>query len=232
MKNHNINFDKDVIDTGSYLYTKNKLSSITANINISKEMKKKFSYQGKNILDFGCGDGVYTQELSKFNPKTVHGVDISKEGIKTAKKKYKNINFNVGGYSYLKKCVKNKFDLIIFRGVLHHVKNPRKYILEAARISKVILILEPNGHNPIVKFLEKYSKYHIDHGERSFTSNKLFMWCKNSKFSSIDLSFINIIPFFCPDWMVYMLNFFYPIIKNIPFVKKYVCGQILIVASR
>ena len=41
MKNYNKNFDKDVIDSGSYLYTKNKLSSVIANLNISNEIKKK-----------------------------------------------------------------------------------------------------------------------------------------------------------------------------------------------
>lgn len=232
MKNYNKNFDKDVIDSGSYLYTKNKLSSVIANLNISNEIKKKISYKRKKILDFGCGDGSYTKELEKYKPTSIHGADISKEAIRIAKKKYKNINFNIGGYEYLKKCKKDQFDIINFRGVLHHVQNPEKYLQESSRLTKVVLILEPNGHNPIVKLLEKYSKYHIEHGERSFTSNQLVDWCKNSGFRSIDLSFINIIPFFCPDWMVYVLNFMYPIIKYIPFIKKILCGQILIVASK
>ena len=232
MKDYNKNFDRDVLESGSYIYTKNKLSSVTANANITGEIKKKFSYKKKKILDFGCGDGSYTVELKSYNPKIIYGVDISKEAIKIANKKYKNINSVVGGYSYLKKCSNNKFDVVIFRGVLHHVQNPKKYVVEASRISKTVLILEPNGHNPIVKLLEKYSKYHIEHGERSFTSNQLTKWCRDAGNSSIDLSFINIVPFFCPDFMVYILKLIYPFIKYFQFIKKYLCGQILIVASK
>ena len=215
------------------MYTqKNKLSSVVANSNISKEIKNSFSFYGKKILDFGCGDGSYTNEFKKYRPKKIEAIDIAKEAIKVAKRKFKNISFNVGGFTYLSKIKRDKFDIIIFRGVLHHLKNPANYILTASKISKTILILEPNGHNPIVKFLEKYSQYHIDHEERSFTSKQLTSWCKNSGFRKIDISYINIVPFFCPDWMVYVLKFIYPFIEKIPVLKKFLCGQILIVASR
>lgn len=47
-----------------------------------------------SILDIGCADGYYTNTIANFFPNTV-GIDISKDAIKLAAKKYKNLKFIV-----------------------------------------------------------------------------------------------------------------------------------------
>ncbi|MFD2166899.1 23S rRNA (guanine(745)-N(1))-methyltransferase [Thalassotalea euphylliae] len=52
------------------------------------------------MLDAGCGEGYYTHQ-HKTNTNTVYGVDIAKEAIKKAGKKYKECHFSVGTLSKL-----------------------------------------------------------------------------------------------------------------------------------
>ena len=40
----------------------------------------------KNVLDFGCGKGTYTQKVIYFNPSKITGIDISEKAIEIAAK--------------------------------------------------------------------------------------------------------------------------------------------------
>jgi 23S rRNA (guanine745-N1)-methyltransferase len=52
------------------------------------------------VFDAGCGEGFYTQQyVSPLNK--VYGIDIAKNAVKTAAKKYKNCQFSVGTLSQL-----------------------------------------------------------------------------------------------------------------------------------
>lgn len=51
------------------------------------------------IIDLGCGEGFYTQEIAKNSQATVYGVDISKSAIKYAAKRYKQCHFSVASIS-------------------------------------------------------------------------------------------------------------------------------------
>ena len=52
------------------------------------------------VLDAGCGEGFYTHQ-HKSAENTVYGVDIAKEAIKKAGKKYQQCNFSVATLSKL-----------------------------------------------------------------------------------------------------------------------------------
>lgn len=69
-------FRSDVIENGGYQYSKTeKLSS-----KLSSTRKSKIIHQvlgpikGKRIVDIGCGDGIFTQELLALNPDFVTGL--------------------------------------------------------------------------------------------------------------------------------------------------------------
>ncbi|XQW83652.1 23S rRNA (guanine(745)-N(1))-methyltransferase [Thalassotalea piscium] len=53
-----------------------------------------------NVLDAGCGEGFYTHQF-ETNHNQVYGVDIAKEAIKKAAKKYKRTHFSVATLSHL-----------------------------------------------------------------------------------------------------------------------------------
>ena len=52
------------------------------------------------LFDAGCGEGYYTHQ-HKTNDNTVYGIDIAKEAVKKAAKKYKSCHFSVGTLSQL-----------------------------------------------------------------------------------------------------------------------------------
>lgn len=54
----------------------------------------------RNVLDAGCGEGYYTHQ-HKADQTQVYGVDIAKEAVKIAAKKYKDCHFSVGTLSQL-----------------------------------------------------------------------------------------------------------------------------------
>lgn len=68
------------------------------------------TYNFKNICDLGCGTGYYTNELSKYF--NMYGLDISKEAIKHASKKNKDITYIVSNNNNI--CYEdNYFDALL-----------------------------------------------------------------------------------------------------------------------
>ena len=95
-------------------------------------------YQGyapitANIFDAGCGEGYYTHQLKTDNNQ-VYGIDIAKEAVKKAAKKYSECHFSVGTLSQLP-FENNFFDwlLSIYAPILEteftRVLNTQGYLL-------------------------------------------------------------------------------------------------------
>ena len=61
---------------------------------------KNFAQKDSPVLDAGCGEGFYTHQ-HKTDLNVVYGVDIAKETIKIAAKRYKDCFFSVGTLSNL-----------------------------------------------------------------------------------------------------------------------------------
>lgn len=61
---------------------------------------KQYGQSSSPLLDAGCGEGFYTHQ-HKTNENDVYGVDIAKETIKIAAKRYKDCHFSVGTLSKL-----------------------------------------------------------------------------------------------------------------------------------
>jgi len=111
----NVNeFNKDVEGNKGYKYTTNaSFSSIVSNKRMNEEVRKKINRNIKTLIDIGCGDGTYTNDLKMLNKDIlITGIDPSTNAINIAKKKYKDIcffNFNSPITKFLKKkqCRKN-----------------------------------------------------------------------------------------------------------------------------
>ena len=64
------------------------------------ELYHKYGEVNSPLLDAGCGEGFYTHQ-HKLSENQVYGVDIAKETIKIAAKRYKYCHFSVGTLSKL-----------------------------------------------------------------------------------------------------------------------------------
>ena len=114
----------------------------------------------KNILDFGCGDGVMTEEVRKFFPHTkIYGTDPSSESIDVAQKQYPLINFKVSD-THVPYFKNQEFDVIVCAGAFHHIpfKEHAHYITELTRILSpkgCLILFELNPLNPGTAYLFK-----------------------------------------------------------------------------
>lgn len=232
----NINaFTTDIQRNKGYLYTTNpSLSSITTNRRLTDATLKMLDFHKKRVLDVGCGDGTYTIEIfDRAEPEIMHGIDTTQESIALAKEKadYRKITFRVSltdKFPY----EDNYFDIVHMRGVLHHSDNPFRLLSEALRVAPQIIVLEPNGYNVVLKILERCSKYHIQHKERSFTPYRLNKWVGtlNAKVGSKKYS--RIIPYFFPDALVKVFQVPEPFIEKTPGLNCFFCGTYMFTARR
>ena len=238
-KNKTYAFDKDIENIGRYEYTNSsKYSAYVATRKQSEEIIKLLNenpLKNTSILDVGCGDGTFTFEIFKeVKPKKIVGFACAEKAIRVAinsirkhdKGKIKFLCANV--YRSHKFFKKNSFDTIIIRGVLHHLSKPEKAIKSLKNIASKIIVLEPNGYNPILKLIENTSTYHIKRGERSYWPPKINKWFANNGFKVKKQHFFSIIPYFCPENIVKLLKFIEPVMEKIPFIKMFYCGTNLI----
>jgi SAM-dependent methyltransferase len=126
----------------------------------------------------------------------------------------------------------NSFDVALFRGVLHHLDRPRLAISEAFRVAKTIIALEPNGYNPGLKLLEKCSKYHIRHGEKSYLPFQLDKWLNEFGGTIIGRRWVGLVPCFCPDWLAKLLKVTEPAVERTPGINLLACAVYIVAAAR
>lgn len=232
-------FDEDVRKTGSYAYTADRLSALLSNSRMSEGIAESYDFSGKTVLDLGCGDGTYTLELPTLSVKEVIGVDPAGAAIEAANAKARKlgvdatVKFEVGNIYELEPFLaENRFDCIMLRGVLHHLPDPARAIANLSGFNGSIVVLEPNGNNPVLKLIEKFSRYHIEHEERSFSPALIRSWLTAAGFRVHSNKVINLVPVFCPDWMARIFRFVQPLVERLPLVRNIACGQIIIVAHK
>lgn len=231
-------FEADVRQTGSYAYTAaERLSARLANLRLSQCIAACYDFTGKTVLDLGCGDGAYTLEFAALRVKQVVGIDPAVAAVEAANAKAHRlgleatVRFEVGNiYALEPYLAGNRFDCIVLRGVLHHLPDPARALAGLAAFNATIVVLEPNGSNPVLKLLEKFSRYHIEHEERSFTPARIRSWLGAAGLQVRSASVINLVPFFCPDSMARLLRLVEPLVERLPLLRLVACGQSIIVA--
>ncbi len=230
-------FDIDVSLNGGYLYTTQaRLSSVVANQRLTKATLDFVTLKGKTVIDVGCGDGVFTAQLyKKGQPKKMWGIDSSKEAVDVAHKLYnrknKNLQFFYGDIYHLSRKFSHS-DLALVRGVIHHVEDPQKAIQSVANVASEILVLEPNGYNPLLKIIEQISPYHRFHKEKSYTPVKIRRWLKAAGFRIVKDEFISLVPFFFPDILTVIFKKIEPLVEGAPYLRNGLCGVYVVHAKK
>lgn len=88
------------------------------------------------ILDIGCASGMMTNEISKTQKDSqIFGIDVYKEAIFFAKKKYPHINFRVADAHKLP-FKSNFFNLCVCYETIEHVESPEKMLAEIKRVMR------------------------------------------------------------------------------------------------
>jgi ubiquinone/menaquinone biosynthesis C-methylase UbiE len=232
-------FDADVAAHGGYAYTTNDLwSTRYATARQSDELigmlEGNFS-RDVRIADIGCGDGTYTTEImNRFRPVSIRGIDASSNGIDVARKRLPpqlagTVSFELGSVYSLESRGE---EVAVIRGVLHHLDRPQDAIYRLAGQFQSILVLEPNGFNPVLKLIEKVSAYHRAHDEKSYWPPSLNRWFRNAGMFVVAQKYFCIVPFFFPTPAAKLLSRLEPAFELLPLARNVGCGQNLILYRR
>ncbi|MFC1710144.1 class I SAM-dependent methyltransferase [Patescibacteria group bacterium] len=117
-----------------------------------KNLVKDIDFEGKTVLDIGCGFGDIIGHIKKkTNNFDYLGIDIVPEFISTAKKKYPKHKFIVG--DYFNNPLNEEFDIVLTSGTLNaNDKKPmetrKKYIKTMFDHTNKILAFNMAGGNP------------------------------------------------------------------------------------
>ena len=130
------------LDQGFYQCLVEQINLITKN-----NLKNK-SEGDQIILDCGCGEGYYTNKLFQYlkelnKPSTVFGLDLSKDAIRIAAKKYRDITFIISNLNYELPFKDSSVDLIIN---IFAPKNPNEFSRILVKGGIVIVAFPNNVH--------------------------------------------------------------------------------------
>lgn len=112
-----------------------------------RAMDKTCAFQGKSVLEIGCGPGGNLQEVLKRGASQVTGVDISQQMVDIAKANLKHTDVNILKIDGERLPFEDKsFDLVFTVTVLQHNTDDRmmrSILAEACRVSgRELLICE------------------------------------------------------------------------------------------
>ena len=196
--------------------------------------------QGKvRVLDYCCGTSLLYPHIKKAYPKAEYvGIDLSPEMLAVGKKRYgKRKDFTVLQRDGEDLQLKQRFDIVIARGAIHHLPRPVVGLEEIANVLKkdgVLLISEPAA-NPLIK-LARWVMYktssHFSSKHRSFTSGQLKRMLRKANYEIIReerfgfVAYIIGFPDVLPAYKIVPLSLHKKLVKvdeflgKIPFIKQ------------
>ncbi len=228
-------FDRDAERNQGYLYTKNlRLSCRLATQHSTDAILATERLCNRSVVDVGCGDGFYTIRFWDLaQPKSMVGLDPAGHAIAVANtnKESRPVQFLVGDAHQLP-FPDDSFDVALVQSILHHDDNPKNVIHEAFRVAPEIIIHEPNGNNLGLKVIEKLSRYHREHNEKSYTSSRIRRWIEESGGVIVYQRFAGFVPMFCPSVIARTMKALEPIVEALPLLNRLGCAVTIIVARR
>jgi ubiquinone/menaquinone biosynthesis C-methylase UbiE len=220
-------FDQDVRANAGYLYTTNaRKSSVLANQRLTDVTREMVELRGRRVIDVGCGDGTYVDALFRAcAPAAMVGVDASREAIESATRTFvrPGLRFDVCSV-YDLPYEPGSFDVAVVRGLLHHLDDAPRALARISTLARHVFVIEPNGYNPTLKLIERFSRYHREHGEKSYSPASLRRWIHELGGVIEREHYAGLVPFFCPDWMATGLKVIEPMVEAMPAARQLSCA--------
>jgi ubiquinone/menaquinone biosynthesis C-methylase UbiE len=141
-------------------------------------------YQGKKVLDMGCGTGEYALWYASKGAGQVVGIDLSEGSLAVARRRKEEGDFS--NVDFVKKDIlnvdfpDNSFDYSFSVGVLHHTGDPLRGFKHLVRVTKpggvVVVSLYNSYSRRILRFKQSLCRWlggddiekRVEWGERLF----------------------------------------------------------------
>lgn len=161
-------------------------------INMQIRLLTKNLKSGAKILEIGCGQGIFLNELKKLD-FDVTGVEPSETAAQKARERGLNV---LTGYFPHPALVAKKFDAIIMIQVLEHIPEPKKILGEIKKIASggILMLVQTNYRGLIPKIYKKYwyawvPENHYWH----FTPKGLQLYLKKFRFQKIKTEYSSLV---------------------------------------
>ena len=158
------------------------------------------------VLDLGCGDGAFANNVLATKYGAIDGLDLSEEAIKRAELLAKeNTNYNAVDLTSFDYASLPRYDAAFLIGILHHVKSATSSIVSAlAERTDAMIVLEPNGCHLVRKLLELTRTYR-EAGEDSFRRDELIEIFTTGGWIVKKYQRLNLFPNFTPAFVYHWL---------------------------
>lgn len=124
--------------------------------------------EGDEVLDIACGTGVISELIHEYTNSNVFGIDISKNMIEIAQKKYKDKKWaSFKHVDLMELDEEKKYDVAIIYNAYPHFLSPE------ALSNKLAKILKKNGKFAIIHSLSRYELSAHHSGSASKVSRDL-----------------------------------------------------------
>jgi 2-polyprenyl-3-methyl-5-hydroxy-6-metoxy-1,4-benzoquinol methylase len=167
------------------------------------------------VLDFGCGDGAFANQVLSQRYRKVDGLDKSDVAINRAQSESRNgATFRAVDLITFDYDTLPRYDAAFLLGILHHVKSATPDIVKSlGRRTDKMIVLEPNGNHLVRKVLEFTPSYR-DAGEDSFRSKDLMALFSNAGWRTAIWRRVNLFPNFTPAFIYRLLKPIEPMIEQ------------------
>ncbi len=154
------------------------------------------------VLDVGCGDGAFANQMLADHYRAVDGIDRSEAAILRAQAEARaNAAYRVADLAAFDYDSLPRYDAAFLVGILHHVKQATPSMVEAiGRRTNRMIVLEPNGNNLMRKALELTPSYR-DAGEDSFRTKELMAIFTAAGWETVIWRRLNLFPNFTPGFI-------------------------------
>lgn len=170
------------------------------------------------VIDVGCGDGAFTNQMLAGCYRAVTGIDKSEAAILRAQSEARNgASFRAVDLVTFDYATLPRYDAAFLIGILHHVKAATPEIVRAlAERTDKMIVLEPNGNHLMRRALEWTPTYRAA-GEDSFSAKRLMAIFAAAGWRTTIRRRLNLFPNFTPGLIYRWLSPIEPWVESRPF---------------
>jgi cyclopropane fatty-acyl-phospholipid synthase-like methyltransferase len=174
--------------------------------------------EGGHVMDLGCGDGAFANQVLAEHYDRVDGFDRSEAAIRRARAlaARPGIRFEARDLARLDVGALPRCDGAFLIGILHHVKPVAPRLLrDLQRVTHRVVTLEPNGSHVVRKLLERTASYRAA-GEQSFRTRELEAVFEAAGYRKVVWRRLNLFPNFTPRAVFRLLRPLEPLVESTP----------------